>query len=882
MIKICNLNKYYNKGKRNELKVINQTNLELPSIGLISILGPSGSGKTTLLNVIGGLDKASGDISYDNQTIHNSNMRKMDAFRKENIGYIFQNYNLLQEETVSDNLKIALEMVGINDTEEVEKRIEYTLKSVGMFKYRKKQAYALSGGQQQRVAIARALVKNANIIIADEPTGNLDSENTLEVMNILKKISKHTLVLLVTHDVKIAKFYSDYIVELKDGTILSYQKQVEDNSLATDLSNRVYLRDMNLIEEESSRGKTKIYFDDKELRPFDLDIIIRNGNIYVQSNQPVKLVETSNLKLIDDHYRDLDSKSLEDIPYDTSWFSKGKNSFKDMILSIGKQFKKSFLSFKNVNKRSKALYFAFLCIGILLGASIICTINFATTDTSDFFYAKNEYKMISPDHTFDHDPILEMKENYRNGYLTTPSIINEEDYLVFKLDLTFHKQVRLNLNTLVLRMYEDDVHLKYGRYPEKNDEIVVDEKNARLMSNEYGVGSPTDKVIGDTIEIHSKDGNIQFGKIVGISDSAQKTIYATDYFYTNWINYKNPNAFGNFRYYKYEVDQKGEPVYEITEGRDLQEPKIVNKDPVLEVLVHEDNVGYTRLPAISYNGLVYKIVGTYKMKEDSYQGTIQECIINTPLVPQWRFTASAAFTDDDYIVHEGRKPVGLEECMASIYLDKKIGEKIDNRKIVGIYNGNGKTLTASSIISLDSSILNNTSYESIGFHISNMNQFKINEDQQAILLYDHNVELAKENQVSNLKIFELLSIILLLISAVFIYLIMRSKMITEIYTIGVYRCLGASRIKIMGKSFIDMIIISTFTTLIGYLFVLFSYNISAKYINQFLGETMLRANNLYFVLGLLGIYVFNLIIGIIPIFLLLRKTPSEICSKYDI
>ncbi len=121
MIKINNLNKYYHKGKQNEIHVINNTSLELPSIGLVSILGPSGSGKTTLLNVIGGLDKAEGTICYDDIRIKNSHMYKVDKYRKENIGYIFQNYNLLHEETVFENLRIALELVGVTDKEEVQK-----------------------------------------------------------------------------------------------------------------------------------------------------------------------------------------------------------------------------------------------------------------------------------------------------------------------------------------------------------------------------------------------------------------------------------------------------------------------------------------------------------------------------------------------------------------------------------------------------------------------------------------------------------------------------------------------------------------------------------------------------------------------------------------
>ena len=124
MIKITNLNKYYNKGRSNEIHVINGTSLQLPDKGLVSFLGPSGSGKTTLLSVIGGLDSATGTIEYDGLVLKNYSVYKSDKFRKENIGYIFQNYNLLPNETVYNNLVIALELIGVIDKEEVNKIIE--------------------------------------------------------------------------------------------------------------------------------------------------------------------------------------------------------------------------------------------------------------------------------------------------------------------------------------------------------------------------------------------------------------------------------------------------------------------------------------------------------------------------------------------------------------------------------------------------------------------------------------------------------------------------------------------------------------------------------------------------------------------------------------
>ena len=138
MIKINKLNKYYNLGKNNEIHVINNTSIELPSTGLISFIGSSGSGKTTLLNTIGGLDKAnSGSISYDDIKFNKYHMNQIDKYRKCNIGYIFQNYLLLENESIYNNLKIALDIIGVTDPVEQNKRISYTLKAVGLYKYRK-------------------------------------------------------------------------------------------------------------------------------------------------------------------------------------------------------------------------------------------------------------------------------------------------------------------------------------------------------------------------------------------------------------------------------------------------------------------------------------------------------------------------------------------------------------------------------------------------------------------------------------------------------------------------------------------------------------------------------------------------------------------------
>ena len=208
MITLDKVDKYFNKHKKNEVHVINNISLNLDK-GLVAILGPSGCGKTTLLNVIGGLDKVrKGNIYIDNKKVNSKNSYKVDKIRNLNVGYIFQDYKLIENLTVYDNLALVLKMIGIKDKNEIKKRIEYILDKVGMLRYKRRPAGMLSGGEKQRVGVARALVKNPDIILADEPTGNLDSKNSLEIMKIIKAISNEKLVILVTHEQDLAKFYA--------------------------------------------------------------------------------------------------------------------------------------------------------------------------------------------------------------------------------------------------------------------------------------------------------------------------------------------------------------------------------------------------------------------------------------------------------------------------------------------------------------------------------------------------------------------------------------------------------------------------------------------------------------------------------------------------
>ena len=282
MIRLEKVNKYYNKGKKNQIHVIDNTSLELGEKGLVALLGPSGCGKTTLLNVIGGLDKIKkGKIYVNGQKISTRRSYKVDKIRNLNIGYIFQDYKLIDNLSVYDNVAIVLKMIGIKDKNEIKKRVEYILNSLNIYRFKSRPASMLSGGQRQRVGIDRALVKDPDIILADEPTGNLDSKNSLEIMNIIKAISKNRLVILVTHETELAHFYADRIIEIEDGKIEKDYTNDNKNGLDYRIENNIYLKDLKHQEVNDKNLKLQIY-ENKETN-LNITLVVQNGNIYIKN-----------------------------------------------------------------------------------------------------------------------------------------------------------------------------------------------------------------------------------------------------------------------------------------------------------------------------------------------------------------------------------------------------------------------------------------------------------------------------------------------------------------------------------------------------------------------------------------------------------------------
>ncbi len=218
MLELKNITKKYNTGEFEQLALDN-VSINFRKCEFAAILGPSGSGKTTLLNIIGGLDHyTSGDLVVNEISTKKFNDRDWDTYRNNRVGFVFQSYNLITHQTILKNVELALTLSGVSKKER-RTRAKEALKNVGLEKHIHKKPNQLSGGQMQRVAIARALVNNPEIILADEPTGALDSETSIQIMDVLKNISKKRLVIMVTHNPDLAEEYANRIISIKDGKI---------------------------------------------------------------------------------------------------------------------------------------------------------------------------------------------------------------------------------------------------------------------------------------------------------------------------------------------------------------------------------------------------------------------------------------------------------------------------------------------------------------------------------------------------------------------------------------------------------------------------------------------------------------------------------------
>lgn len=607
MIKINKVNKYFNRFRKNSNHVINNTTLTLEDKGLVALLGPSGSGKTTLLNAIGGLDKiSSGSIYIDNKKISSKLTGKVDRIRNLNIGYIFQDYKLVDNMSVFDNVALSLKTIGIKDKKEINERVTYVLECVGMYRYRKRPASMLSGGERQRVGIARAIVKNPHIIIADEPTGNLDSKNSLEIMNIIKKISEDRLVVLVTHEVGLAKFYATRIIEIEDGKVISDEINDHDENLDYTIDNNIYLKDMKV--KTTDKDSNIDIYKDKET-PLNIEIVLKGNNIFIKSKEGKKIEvvdDSSSIEFINDHFKTMERKDLNNLKFDLNEKLENKKKLRytsifNPITFITNGFKKVF----DYSFIKKILLLGFFASGffILLSLSRIAATN--TIKDEDFVTINKNYLVVESG-KYSTNKYMEYASLPGVSYVMPgSSIVN----LSLKIDdyyqtTTASASIEGSLSSIGM-ITENDI-IK-GRMPENENEIVIDDMIIRNTKRNYSstvyMGLLNNEDYLDRIVLMNNMDNL---KIVGITNLGSPSIYASESKFIN-ILYNNGYEQKEFLDYQSMASQ-----IEIKEGR------APTND--YEVLVHISNKNFMPLNKecdLKIEDMKLVVVGYYD-SEESY------------------------------------------------------------------------------------------------------------------------------------------------------------------------------------------------------------------------------------------------------------------------
>ncbi len=355
MIRLKGINKVY-KGTQ-EVIGLDEFSLDLPRAGLCFLVGKSGSGKTTLLNIVGGLDHSdSGTIEIQEQKVSDFKEKEWDEFRNRHIGIVFQNFNLFENMNVYDNLAFPLKLQNYKK-EEINQHVEEVLEYVDLKGYETRKITELSTGQKQRIAIARALIKEPDIILADEPTGNLDEKNSQSVFEVLQNISKKCMVLVITHDEEAAFQYGDRIVRIRDG------KKIDD---ITNDRKKAFLDGIKQVTvKDDVTNHEKTY---KTLEEFNL----KKSTLEITENDIEKIAENNNQ--IEYKITLTFGTNREDVlenNFEETKNNRKKYSANEMKMPKMKMRDIMYLALQNFEKRKLRLFFTFVCLVI---SAVLCMI----------------------------------------------------------------------------------------------------------------------------------------------------------------------------------------------------------------------------------------------------------------------------------------------------------------------------------------------------------------------------------------------------------------------------------------------------------------------------------------------------------------------------
>ena len=652
----------------------------------------------------------------------------------------------------------------------------------------------LSGGERQRVGIARAIVKNPTVILADEPTGNLDSKNSLEIMKIIKAISKEKLVILVTHETQLAKFYASRIIELEDGKIVKDYVNDHTNDLDYDIENEIYLKD---LKNHKKTENINIYSDNEE--KINLDIVIKNGNIYIKSNDNKKIEvvdENSGIEFINDHYKKVTSSDIDKYDFDFDSiiddnYKKKYTSIFNPIKTITNGFKKLF----NFPILKKILLIGFFISAMFIMYSVSSISATLKIDDKKFVTKNRNYLEILTKKINVGDYLnYESKENI-NYLLPGDSIVSfKVKYNEYYQTASYDDSLTGSLSSISMISKDD---LIYGTMPEENNDIVVDKLSIeKLFGNEDLAKMSGIKNISDLLNKQVYINNMEPFKIVGITDLSSPSIYVNNSEFINII-------------YNSSEDEKSIQDYNLFINKiELKEGRYPTND--YEVIVNISNKDAMKLnkqidTKINNNKLT--VVGYYKSPDD-----LQYMLVNNNMIKY-----NLIETKSNIIIYSNDKNNTLNE-----FRDLNLNIK-------------------------DTYIQSKTNYK----------------------------KEIKENVQSTL----LISGIILLISLIEIFLMIRSSFLSRIKEIGIYRAIGVKKKDIYKMFFGEIFAITTIASMPGLLFM--SYVLKTLSNVKYLSSLFL-INPLIVIISIIFVYLFNIVIGLIPVFNTLRKRPAQILSRHDL
>jgi ABC-type lipoprotein export system ATPase subunit/ABC-type antimicrobial peptide transport system permease subunit len=692
MIKVNNLNKYYNKGRKNEQHVLNNINLEFENTGLVCILGESGSGKTTLLNTIGGLDDFADGTLQINDTILKSYKQKLiEPVRNNHFGYIFQNYYLLKDYSVNYNVKIALNRYNLSEKEK-DKRTKYILDMLGIGKYKNKPVSKLSGGQQQRVSIARALVKAPDIILADEPTGNLDEENTLRTMAILKKISKECLVLLVTHEKRIARFFGDRIIEIRDGKIIRDEKNTTSSYERSDDSN-IYLKEFELDSIKDSYSKFNIYHKNNEAPPtINMNMVWKDGKLYIQNIMEYDIIfegEENGVQILDTERPGLEMDEVENLQYDlTRLPSKGnaKLPFHEVW----------HIAMSNIHLMGKKQVFITI---ILITAAIMLSITTAKFTnmvsinkekivSTDSHYVKADFNNISVFNHKDQLQVLEFAWKYLDNNIYGSTFFSPDSRLYIMGD--GFKQIEALRQPINNICYVSSEHLKetsliYGTIPKKRNEAVIDLQVIKNLMASKGIVSSNYKTPADFIGATLKTSKYSLKlTVTGISDNHEPSLYCSQ------------NILLEFPQKSYKIASLNELKAEDSENYSnikLADNEILIREGLYNSLKLNKNSEYTFGDDTKH---IYNIAGTFSDGIGTDYVLSDRGCLNIRDIMIYEYKTCMIYTDNSRSAIEGLK--GIKDASMGVF---KINLTIPNKEEIKAYQKANKVDNkASSLITI--------------------------------------------------------------------------------------------------------------------------------------------------------------------------------------